>query len=183
MDLYRRNFLKAQNIAETIICTDKNHFLASIPAEDVRIEAASFVPSISGWNRLMGYRMKNDINDTLKSINEAMHEWVRSGSASGSSCAFVVSDVDGELSILYGSGESCETAAILNNSLPECEIADTGWNGCHYLNNGIMTGTIASLGIADMAAHARINNFYIACICVPTPDEDIQREFQKMKAS
>ena len=41
MDIYRKKFLKAQGIAENVVHTDKNHFLRSILAEDVRIEETS----------------------------------------------------------------------------------------------------------------------------------------------
>ena len=175
MDMYRKNFLKAQGIAERIIQSDRNRFLATISAGDVRIEETSFMPSISWWNQLKGYRLKNDSNDTLHSLHGVLYEWIRSGNASGSSSAFVISETDGKLSIFYGSGNSNEAGALFKNSLPECEITDSSWDGCRFPFNGILTGTITSSGVADIVARTHINGFYVACICVPTPDEDVQQ--------
>lgn len=179
MDMYRKNFLKAQGIAEKIVQSDRNHFLESVPAGDVRIEETSFVPSASRWIQLKGYRMKADMNDTLQSLREAMHEWMRSGNASGNSSVFVISEVDGKLNVYYGSGESSGVDTLFKNILPESEITDSRWGGCQYSYNGILTGTITSSGVSDIVARTHISDFYIACICVPAPDEDVHQRISE----
>ena len=175
MDMYRKSFLKAQGIAEKIVRSDRNHLLASVPTGDVRIEERSFVPSVSKWSQLKGYRMKSDFGGTLQSLHEVVHKWIRSGNASGSCSVFVISETAGRVSVFYGAGESNGANVIFKNTIPECEITDSNWDGCLYPYNGILTGTVTSSGLADIVARTHIDNVYVACICVPTPDEDIQQ--------
>ena len=181
MDMYRRNFLKAQGIAERIIHSGKNHFLTSISTGDVRIQEMSFVPYVSKWSQLNGYRMKIDVSSTVQSLHEVVHEWLRSGNASGSCSVFVISEIDGQLSVSYGAGENNVADVLFKNALPECEITDSSWDGCLYPYNGILTGTITSSGVADIVARTHINTSLVYAFLLQTKISS--KGFLKMRVS
>lgn len=175
MDLYRQNFLKAQEIAKKIVQADRNQFLSEVTSGEICIDQNSFVPAVSRWFQLRGYRMKTDLETTVQSACSAAREWIRSAGASGGSAVFVIEGKNGKTGIYYGSGKHNRTEALFGGSLPECSGADTGWEGEAYSYNGIVTGTLTLSNIADVAAQTGIKNYYAACIIVPISEEEVQQ--------
>ncbi|MDO4344156.1 MAG: DUF853 family protein [Eubacteriales bacterium] len=172
MDIYRQNFLKAQKIAENIVMLNRNQFLSQ-RAGSIRLDGYSYVPAVSDWYRLGGFRMKSGEEPARQAAKEAVYEWIRSSEAHGNSLAFVIAARDGNLDVFYGSGRSDGAEMFFKRALPECEGTYTGWEGAAYPYNGLLLGTITSEHSSDVIASAGIQDFYAACISIPVPEEDI----------
>lgn len=180
MDRYRESFLKAQRKAAEVILLKKNNFLNGASANDIVINQNTYVPEIHKWYRVDGFRAKESEADSRSAVRNAAFGWLRSANANCS--AFVLANVAGEISVLYGTGGSNDTVTVFSSVVPECRIQQTEWSGYSYEFNGLMTGTMASSQLADTLASMQGRDFYVACVVVPASDDEIWDKIRENEA-
>lgn len=175
MDRTREKYITAQKHADRILMMKQGRFLETEAAADMRINRESFVPNITLWYRLRGYRRAAEQAVTDRSLRQAVSDWIRATTAYGCSAAFALRRSDGELSVLYGTGNN-HFEGSFHSAIPEADFDRRVWEDTRYLYNGLFTGTVNSDRLSDVFASSNIQNGYIACILVPFSDEDVQRQ-------
>ena len=174
MNQYMTEMRKAQTIADKILTLKKNRFLDDLPAAGMRIDGRSFIPEISSWYRLLGFRLNLDDSHTEAVLNRTVSQWLRSSSGNGNSSAFVLMRNGGYISVLYGTGNA-DVGSVFTSNLPECRIERVSWIPKCYQYNGILLGTISASGLSDVIAGSNaLTSCYVSCIVVPVPDSEIQ---------
>lgn len=172
MDPYRRNYVQAEQLARNVLLSRKNHFLDNITSASVPLDGNAYIPRISTWFALEGFRHKADEGSTEQSVMAAARNWMHSATASGSSLVYAIKKYDGQLLILYGS--NTPDFHTFADTLPECVYAETQpdsgmWNCC-----GILIGTLAANRLADAVASVSVENCLVSCISMPLHDSEIQ---------
>lgn len=174
MNQYGIEMRKAQVFAEKILILKKNSFLDDIPATRMRIDESSFIPDISSWFRLLGFRLNADDSHTALSLTRAVTQWMRSSSGNGNSSAFVLEKKNREIHVLYGAGNADLTGAF-TSTLPECRLERINWIPEHYQYSGIIFGTVSSSSLTDIVSGSEaLTGCYVSCIAVPLPDSEVQ---------
>ena len=180
MDQNRRDFLNAEQVAKQILNTRKNRFLDRLTLETLFLDSSAYIPRISAWVALEGFRHKENDGATEKCVLEAASNWLRSASVSGNALAYAVKKHKDSLQVLYGSA-SPSTAAF-TSTLPECvckEVSpDSGmWNCC-----GILLGSVKANRLADAIASAAVHDCLVACVSMPVADSEIQSKLSANRA-
>ena len=116
MDQYRRGFFNAEQMAKKILITKKNRFLDHIALSSISLDGNAYVPRISTWVTLEGFRHKADDGATERCVLEAASNWLHSASASGTVLAYAIKKQENNLPILYGGSSAALTG--LSISLP-----------------------------------------------------------------
>jgi|GEM_PF-958921 len=174
MNQYGSEMRNAQVCAEKILALKKNSFLDDVSAAQIRIDGRSFIPEISSWYRLQGFRLSADDAHTEAMLNRTVSQWLRSSSGAGNSSAFVLTRSGNYLSVIYGMGNADLSGAFTAN-LPECGMERTNWVPDRYQYSGIALGTIAAAGLADaIAGTDALSGCYVSCIAIPVPDSEIR---------
>lgn len=174
MDQYRRNYAQAEQLARYVLLSKKNHFLDNTTATAIALDVNAYIPHISTWFALKGFRHKADEGSTERSVMAATNNWLHSATASGSSLVYAIKKQDDQLLILYGSNTpDFHTFADI---LPEClyeEIhADSGMWGC----SGILIGTVKASQLSDAVASVSVKDCLVSCLAIPLHDSEIQRK-------
>jgi len=60
MDMYRENYKKVQMYADRVLLTKKGRFLETTSPTDMPISGEAYVPKITQWYRLHGFRRTDD---------------------------------------------------------------------------------------------------------------------------
>lgn len=178
MNMYRENYKKAQMYAERVLLIKKGRFLETIPSTDMQIDREAYVPKITQWYRLNGFRRAGDEIQTGQFLQRAVSEWIRATTGYGCSAAFVLKKKEGILSVMYGTGRSHFEGTFQTN-IPECNLHSTEWEESCCIYSGLLTGTISTKKLSDAFASSGIKNGYISCIVIPLADEEIQRKVEE----
>lgn len=174
MDYMRKKYIEMQELAEKIIAIKKGGCMDDISSSDICLDNNSYIPSISKWFRLKGFRMNLDRESTMDHLGTAVNKWIRSSTGTGSDAAYVISCNAGNMSFLYGLNNDVVMSSFRSN-VSECDICKVtpNLNGFNY--NGIFTGTFSANGLADSLIAAKIRDYYIACIFTPVSDSEIHK--------
>lgn len=175
MDMHRESYKRAQMYADRVLLFKKGRFLETVSSTDMRINGEAYVPEITQWYRLHGFRATGDKSRTTRSLEQAVGEWIRSTTGHGSSAAFALLQKEGILSVMYGTGGS-HFESFFRANIPECELQRTEWSDFTYAYNGLITGTISAEKLADVFAASGIVNGYVSCVVIPLSDEEVQRK-------
>ena len=174
MDQYRRNYAQAEQLARNVLLSKKNHFLDNATATAIALDGNAYIPHVSTWFALRGFRHKADEGSTERSVMAATNNWLHSATASGSSLVYAIKKHDGQLLILYGSNTPDFHAFA--DSLPECSYeeihADSGMWDC----SGILIGTVKASRLSDAVASVSVKDCLVSCIAIPLHDSEIQRK-------
>ena len=174
MNQYGTSMKNAKTFADNVLLIKKNHFLDNIPAEAICLDESSYIPEITQWYKLKGFRLKADNEHTNQEAARAVTQWLRSSNVSGNSSAFVIVRNGKMVSVLYGTGRA-GTADAFSANLPECRIERTEWSQERYHYNGIILGTVSADRLADTIAGANeITNGFVSCVAIPAADSEIQ---------
>lgn len=178
MSHYRNQVLQAQRKAEVVNLLKKNNFLSTVNSNDVTISNENtFVPVICNWYRVEGYRAKENEKDTIEALKRAAYGWLRGANSNCS--AFVMDRVDGELSVLYGTGNQSDMTAVFSSVVPECIVRNTEWSGHTFNYNGVLSGTVSADNFADTFANMQDADCYVACVVIPVSDEEIWEKIRE----
>ena len=79
-----------QELAEKIIAIKKGGCMDDISSSDIYLDNNSYIPSISKWFRLKGFRMNLDRESTMDHLDTAVNKWIRSSTGTGSDAAYVM---------------------------------------------------------------------------------------------
>lgn len=178
MDMFRENYKKAQMYAERVLLIKKGRFLETTAPTDMQIRGEAYVPKITQWFWMHGFRRIGDEIQTERSLQLAVSEWIRATIGCGCSAAFTLQKKEGTLTAMYGTGRSHFEGAFRTN-IPECNLHYAEWSEANYIYSGLLTGTIRSKKLSDAFASSGIVNGYISCILVPISDEEVQRKIEE----
>lgn len=174
MDYMRRKYMEMQELAEKIIAIKKGGCMDGISPSDICLDSNSYIPSISKWFRLNGFRMNLDRESTKEHLEIAINKWIRSTTGTGSDAAYVIGCNEGQVSFLYGSNND-DVMSSFSSNVSECNICKVtpALKGFGY--NGVFTGTFSANGLADALLAANIKDYYVACIFTPVSDGEIHK--------
>lgn len=177
MDSYSAEMRRAAGWAEAVLRFQKNAFLDQVEAGQVRMDGQAYLPALSHWFRLSGYRLPGDTEGARQAALRAVSQWLRAVSSAGGDAAFLLEKRGGEVKVSYGAGAAGGERAFQTH-LPECLAEAGGGVRGGYRFQGLATGTLSGEGLADLVAGARdLTNCYVACLAIPvSPSEVRQRE-------
>lgn len=172
MDQYRRNYVQAEQVARNVLLSRKNHFLDNAAMTAIPLDGNAYIPHITTWFALNGFRHKADEGSTERSVIAATNNWLHSATASGSSLVYAIKKQDDHLMILYGS--NTPDFHTFTDMLPEClyeEIhPDSGMWNC----SGILIGTFKANRLADAVGSVSVRDCLVSCISMPLHDSEVQ---------
>lgn len=180
MDENQKNYKMAQNCAAQIRMKMKGRYLEQISPADLSAEDEGYVPEITRWYRLGGFRKPHDDIYTGQCLQRAVREWIMGMNGNGGRGAFALRKKSGELSVLYGNGNEHSDVAFRTN-LPECRIFEEQWIDTEYRYNGLLTGTICSEKTADSFAVSGITDGYLSCIIRTVSGREVQEKIEENK--
>lgn len=172
MDQYRQNFAQAEKLANKVLHTKKNRFLDDATSTALTLDGNAYVPRISTWFALEGFRHNADESNTERNIVAATNSWLHGATASGSSLVYAIRKQDNHLQILYGGNIS--DFSTFSEVLPECVCKGVQPNSGMWDYSGILLGTIKASRVADAVASAPIQECLVSCISMPIHDSEIQ---------
>ena len=172
MDQYRRNYSQAEQLARKVLLSKKNRFMDDVTAATIPLDGNAYIPHITTWFALEGFRYKVDEGSTERSIMAATSNWLHSATASGASLAYAIKKHGGHLQILYGSNTSDFHAFA--DALPECIYEEVHPNSGIWDYSGILMGTLKANQLADAIASTSVQDCLISCISIPMHDSEVQ---------
>lgn len=173
MDYIGKKYKDAQLMAEKIILMKKGNCLEQMGSSGFRMDSNSYVPAITKWFRLDGFRMNSDKTSTMEHVRNAVSGWIRGTAGIGSDAAYVIFRQNDNTSVLFGSNCS-ETDAIFKSNISECSIRPGDFSNLTFEINGLFTGTLSSMGTADALISSSTQDFYVSCFFTPIADSDVR---------
>ena len=180
MDQYRRGFFDAEQMAKKILITKKNRFLDHIALSSISLDGNAYVPRISTWVALEGFRHKADDGATERCVLEAAINWLHSASASGAVLAYAIKKQENNLQILYGGSSAALTSFA--STLPECVCKEVSPDSGMWNYSGILLGSIKANHLADAIASSTVQDCLVSCISMPIHDSEIQSKISSNRA-
>lgn len=180
MDYIGKKYKDAQLIAEKIIMLKKGNCLDQVGSSNLRLDCNSYVPIITKWFRLDGFRMNSDKASTMNHIRNAVSGWIRGTTGTGSDAAYAILRQNSYTSVFYGSNCN-ETDAIFRSNVSECSIQSADFSNLTFEVNGLFTGTLSSLGTADALISSSVQDFYVECVFTPVADSDVCKIIENNK--
>ncbi|MCI5509607.1 MAG: ATP-binding protein [Eubacterium sp.] len=178
MDTSREKYLRAKTVAERVLLIKHNKFLEITDLSSICINENSYIPRITKWIRVDGYRTADDESRTENYIKTAVSEWARATIGYGYSAAFTLKKNYDEILVLYGAnGNTIETPFITN--IPECNVHTTDWNADRYIYNGFMLGRICSKDFSDLFASSNVTKGYVSCVLIPISDVEVAEKLNE----
>lgn len=172
MDQYRQNFSKAEKLANKVLHSKKNRFLDDATSTTLTLDGNAYVPRITTWFALEGFRHKADEGNTERNIAVATNSWLHGASAFGSSLAYAIRKHNRQLQILYGG--NVPDFSTFSEALPECVYKETQTSSGIWDYSGILLGTLKANRVADAVASAAVQDCLVSCISMPIHDSEIQ---------
>lgn len=179
MDQYRQNYAQAEQLAKKILISKKNRFLDNTTSTAIPLDGNAYIPHITTWFALEGFRYKADEGSTERSIMMAASNWLHSATASGTSLIYAVKKYDGHLQVLYGGSTPDFTAFV--GTLPECIYDEVHPKSGLWDYSGILLGTLKANRLADAIASTPVQNCLISCISIPMHDSEVQSKISNNK--
>ena len=150
----------------------KGNCFDQIDSSNLKMDSSSYVPAISKWFRLDGFRMNSDKASTMEHIRNAISGWVRGTTGTGSDAAFVLFRQNGFTSLYYGSNCN-EIDAVFRSNISECSIHPSELQESVFGFNGLLTGAFSSSGMTDSLIASSVRDYYVMCIFIPVADSEI----------
>lgn len=170
MDYIGRKYKDAQLMARKIVFIKKGNYLNQVP--DFIMDRISYMPTITKWFKLGGFRANSNRASTLNHVRSAVNDWIRGTIGTGSDAVYALIRKDGFTSVFYGSNNN-ETESIFKANISECDICESNLSETTFRVNGLFMGTLSSSKIADALIASTIQDFYVACIFTPVADSDV----------
>lgn len=180
MDQYRQNYVQAEKLAKKVLLSKKNRFLDDTASAALSLDDTAYVPRITTWFALEGFRYKADEGNTERNITAAATSWLHSATASGSSLAYAIMKHDNHLQILYGNTSPDFT--VFSDTLPECIYKEVQPDSGMWDYSGILLGTIKANCLADMIASASVQDCMVSCVSMPIHDSEIQSKLSSNRS-
>ena len=88
MNSYSTELRRAMTLADQILALKQNRGLAD--ADAMQVDAGAFVPTISHWTQLCGFRMSGPTEAGKALLQKAAARWLRAAHQSGAAKAVVI---------------------------------------------------------------------------------------------